>query len=384
MRIEPFRIDVSENDLQILHAKLQAARLPTSLDPDEWADGAGLDFMRRLLDYWRSGYDWRKNEARLNRLPQFKASVGDQDIHFIHRRGVGENAIPIVLTHGWPGSFIEMEQLIDMLADPVSHGASSQDVFDVIVPSLPGYGFSSAPARKGIGAREIAILWRDLMNGLGYTRFAAQGGDIGAGVSIWLARLFPAEVRGIHLNYIPATFRPFVTSDLPVTEAEKAFLDRAVAWAADEGAYAAMQGTKPQTLAFSLNDSPLGLAAWMTEKFRSWSDCGGDVETVIPMDELLTNISLYWFFSDMTSTLRLYKENRARPHVFEEGEHVAVPLGMAVFPKELPVPPRSWVERAFDVRQWNAMPSGGHFAALEQPQLLASEIRTFFRPMRDT
>ncbi len=388
----PFTIDVPDAAIEDLQNRLSRTRWPHAIDDESWDDGASLSFMRRLADHWQNRFDWRLQERRLNRLPQFLATIDGQDIHFVHQRGVGPSPIPIIVTHGWPGSFVEMEQLIQLLADPGAHGGDPADAFHVVVPSLPGYGFSPAPTRPGISSREIAMLWRTLMTELGYHRFAAQGGDIGAGVSVWLARLFPDVIRGIHLNFIPGSYRPQVGADTaPVTVEERSFLDHVeersfldhvAQWSAQEGAYAALQGTKPQTLSFSLTESPIGLAAWITEKFRSWTDCDGDLESVIPLDDLLTDISLYWFGNSLAGSLRLYKENRLRPLTFDEGERVGPPLGVSVFPREIAMPPRSWVERVFDVHRWTEMPAGGHFAALEKPDLLAAEMRAFFRPFR--
>ncbi len=379
----PFMIDVPDAAIEDLQNRLSRTRWPHAIDDESWDDGASLSFMRRLADHWQSRFDWRLQERRLNRLPQFLATIDGQAIHFVHQRGVGPSPMPIVVTHGWPGSFVEMEQLIPLLADPGAHGGDPADAFHVVVPSLPGYGFSPAPTRPGISSREIAMLWRTLMTELGYHSFAAQGGDIGAGVSVWLARLFPDVIRGIHLNFIPGSYRPQVDADTaPVTVEERSFLDHVAQWSAQEGAYAALQGTKPQTLSFSLTDSPIGLAAWMTEKFRSWTDCDGDLESVMPLDDLLTDISLYWFGDSLAGSLRLYKENRLRPLTFDQGERVEPPLGVSVFPREIAMPPRSWVERVFDVHRWAEMPAGGHFAALEKPDLLAAEMRAFFRPFR--
>jgi pimeloyl-ACP methyl ester carboxylesterase len=382
MRIRPFSIHIPDAALADLRRRLQATRWPSSLDDECWADGADLMFMQRLSQHWLHDFDWRAQEARLNRLPQFVATIGETDVHFVHQRGTGPSPMPLVLTHGWPGSFAEMEHIIPLLADPGAHGGDPADAFHVVVPSLPGYGFSPAPAGPGVSSRTVAQLWLRLMEGLGYSRFAAQGGDIGAGVSTWLARLFPDSLAGVHLNYIPGSFRPTLGPAAPLTNEEQAFLTRAASWAAEEGAYAALQGTKPQTLAFSLTDSPVGLAAWIVEKFRSWSDCDGDIQRVFSLDTLLTDISIYWFSDSLSASLRLYKENRLRPLSFDLDERVTPPFGVALFPRELPMPPRSWVERVLDVARWTEMPAGGHFAALEQPELLASEIRTFFRPLR--
>ena len=384
MTVRPFAIRIPDAGLDDLHRRLAAARWPGSLDEGSWEDGASLAFVRRLADHWLHRFDWRAEEARLNRLPQVMVEVDGAEIHAVHQPGTGPAPLPLVLTHGWPGSFAEFEYLIPLLADPGAHGADPADAFHVVVPSLPGYGFSPAPARPGTGSREVAGLWRGLMAQLGYDRFGAQGGDIGAGVSMWLAQLFPEQVVGLHLNYVSASYRPPLGEGLlPITAEEQAYLDTVPAWAVDEGAYAALQGTKPQTLAFALRDSPVGLAAWISEKFRAWSDCGGDVERAVPLDTILTDVTLHWLSDGLTGSLRLYKENRVRPLVFVPGERVVPPLGVALFPRELPMPPRSWVERAFVVRRWTPMPSGGHFAALERPELMAADIRAFFRPLRN-
>ena len=383
MPIRPFAIRIPDESIQDLHRRLQGIRWPASLDDESWEDGASLSFVRRLSDHWLHRFNWRAQEARLNLLAHHMMTVNGSDIHFVHQRGNGPSPLPLVLTHGWPGSFIEMEHLIPLLADPGAHGGDSADAFHVVVPSLPGYGFSPGPSQPGVGSREIAIMWQSLMAELGYSRFGAQGGDIGAGVATWLARLFPDEVSGIHLNYIPGSYRPPLGEKMPPTSTEEqAFLDRRASWAALEGAYAVLQGTKPQTLSYALTDSPLGLAAWIAEKVRSWSDCNGNIESVMSIDTLLTDISLYWFSDSLTASLRLYKENCLRPLTFAPGERVAPPLGVALFPRELPMPPRSWVERVFDVSRWTPMPAGGHFAALEQPELLAEDIRAFFKPLR--
>lgn len=384
MTIRPFTIHVPDDVLIDLRRRLGATRWPASLDEDGWDDGASLAVIRRLVDHWRHRFDWRAQEARLNHLPQVMARIDGLEVHAVHRRGTGPSPLPLVLTHGWPGSFAEFERLVPLLADPGAHGGDPADAFHVVVPSLPGYGFSPAPQLPGIGSREIAGLWRGLMAQLGYERFGAQGGDIGAGVSMWLARRFPDDVVGAHVNYISASYRPPLGVDLPpIVAEEQAFLDRVPTWAVTEGAYAALQGTKPQTLAFSMRDSPVGLLAWIVEKLRAWSDCEGDVEQAFSQDTILTDVMLHWLSDGLTGSLRLYKENRLQPLVFAPGERVVPPLGVALFPRELPMPPRSWVERVFDVRRWTPMPSGGHFAALERPEMLAEDIRAHFRPLRE-
>lgn len=379
--VQSFQIGVPQIELDQLLWRVKTARWPKSVDDAGWGDGVSLEFMRQLARYWTTQFNWRAQERRLNRLPHFLTELDGHEVHFLHQKAVGPSPMPLVLTHGWPGSFLEMEQIIPLLADPAAHGGDPTDAFDVIVPSLPGYGFSAAPERPGVSARAIAGLWNGLMSKLGYDRYGAQGGDIGAGVSMWLARDYSERVTGAHLNYIPGSFLPS-TAETPPTPVEQSFLKQAAQFSAGEGAYAALQSTKPQTLSFALSDSPLGLAAWIAEKFYAWSDHDGKLEDAISLDALLTDVSLYWFSDNLGASLRLYKENRLQPLHFAAGEIVSVPLGVALFPRELPLPPRSWVERVFKVERWTSMSRGGHFAALEQPQLLVDEIRAFFRPLR--
>lgn len=377
-RIEPFRIAISDKDLVDLDERLLRVRLASGIDDQGCSEGIEPGFLRDLLEYWASEFDWRVHEARLNALPQYLARIGEQTIHFVHRPGTGPSPLPLVLTHGWPGSFIEMERIIPLLADPGAHGGDPADSFHVVVPSLPGYGFSPAPRGKGVGAWATAALWAELMAQLGYERFGAQGGDLGAVVSIWLGQRFPERVVGMHLNYVPGSLKPPLgEGQPPLTDEEQEFHKRIAAWVDKEGGYAHIQGTKPATPAVGLNDSPAGLAAWIGEKFHAWSE---DFEGTIGFDTLLANISLYWFTQTIGSSFRMYVEGRAKPMALQE--KVRPPLGIAQFPAEIPIPQRSFVERAFDVQRWTAMPAGGHFAALEQPELLAREIREFFRPLR--
>jgi len=383
MQVKPFAIAICDEQLEDLGLRLRLTRWPDAIEGMGWEDGTDRAFLQGLARYWQTGFDWRAQEARLNALPQFVAELDGIDIHFVHQRGTGPAPFPLVITHGWPGSFVEMEQIIPLLADPGGHGADPVDAFDVVVPSLPGYGFSQRPSRPGFGPCQASDLWMRLMTGLGYERFGAQGGDWGASVSTWLAFRFPDHVAGLHLNFIPGSYRPPLgDGQPPLSEDERAFLDASLAWADAEGAYGHIQRTRPQTLAYALTDSPVGLAAWIVEKFRAWSDCGGDVERAFTMDALLTNISIYWFTSTIGSSMRLYRESGRRPLHFAAGEHVSPPLGVAAFPHELPMPPRAWVERVYNVARWTPMPRGGHFAAMEAPELLAEEIRAFFRPLR--
>jgi pimeloyl-ACP methyl ester carboxylesterase len=385
MQIKPFLVNIPDPQLDALRARLRQTRWPDDgYETEAWTQGTDPEWLRALVEYWATAYDWRAAEQRLNREPQFIAQVGGLGIHYLHRRGVGPKPYPLIVTHGWPGSFAEFLELLPHLCDPASVGADPADAFDVVVPSLPGFGFSERPTRPGLSAFAVADLWAELMRGLGYARFGAQGGDLGAAVSIALGHRHAPQVAGIHLNFLPSSYAPSQsTAEAPLTQPEQDFLAAKAAWAEREGAYAHQHATKPQTLAFALNDSPVGLAGWITEKFRAWSDCGGDIERVFSKDALLTNLSLYWHTQTIGSSIRFYWEMRRQPIHFAAGERVRPPLAFARFPKEISAPPRSWVERVFDVVQWTDMPNGGHFAAMEQPALLAADIRRFFRALRD-
>jgi pimeloyl-ACP methyl ester carboxylesterase len=383
MQIQPFQIAVPDDDIEDLRRRIRATRWAPATPSPAWQQGIDSTWLRELAVYWAERFDWRAAERSLNLQPQFLAEVEGQRVHFVHRRGAGPAPYPLVITHGWPGSFFEFRALLDQLCDPAAFGGDPADAFDVVVPSLPGFAFSPAPAQAGMSAFQVADLWASLMRGLGYERFGAQGGDLGAGVSIGLASRHQDVVDGIHLNFLPSSYEPASgPANMPLTPAEAHFLQAKNEWAALEGGYAHMHTTKPQTLAASLNDSPMGLAAWIGEKFRAWSDCGGDVERVFSKDELLTNISLYWHTQSMGTAIQMYWENRLQPMHFGEGQRVVPPVGFAHFPKEINHPPRTWLERTFNVVQWTDMPAGGHFAAMEKPALLAAEIRQFFRAFR--
>ncbi|SDM78297.1 epoxide hydrolase family protein [Actinacidiphila guanduensis] len=383
MKTTPFTIAISDEQLEDLTRRLRNTRWPDAVDGMDWEDGTDLAFLRRLTDHWQNRFDWRAQEARLNALPQFTADVDGIGIHFIHRHGTGPAPYPLVLTHGWPGTGFDMERIIPLLTDPGAHGGDPADAFDVVVPSIPGYGFSQRPERPGLGPEQVAGLWAHLMTGLGYERFGAQAGDWGAAVSTWLAHRHPGRVTGLHLNFVPGAFRPPLgEGEPPLTEEEKAFIDSSATWFAAEGGYHHLHSTKPQTPAYALTDSPTGLAAWIVEKLRGWSDCDGDVEQVFSLDQILTLVSIYWFTGTIGSSMRFYREDRLNPTRFAPGERVMPPLGVAAFPKDN-MPPRSWVERVFDdVARWTDMPRGGHFGPMEAAGTLAEEIRAFFRPIR--
>ena len=382
MNVEPFRIAIPDTVLADLRERLARTRFPDEIPESGWTYGTNLAYLRDLVAYWRDRYDWRAAEAALNRFPQFRATVGDLGIHFIHRRGEGPKPLPLVITHGWPGSVAEFSEIIEPLADPARHGGSAEDAFDVIAPSMPGYGFSDHPKKPGMNPEAIAALWAELMRGLGYERFGAQGGDWGAMVTTYLGLRHAKHLIGMHLNMVIAI--PENTKDLDgVTGEEVEALLEARKFLKDETGYQGIQGTKPQTLSYALNDSPAGLAAWIVEKFRTWSDCNGDVESRFTKDQLLTNIMLYWLPETANSSCRLYYEAMHTGTWAPRGLRVDVPTGCAIFPKEMVRPPRKWAEQAFDLRRFTRFESGGHFAAMEEPKALVEDIRAFFRPLRE-
>ncbi|MCC6556633.1 MAG: epoxide hydrolase [Polyangiaceae bacterium] len=379
--VEPFRIQVSDEVLTDLRARLSRARIPEGLPGAGWSQGTDPAYLRELCAYWRDTFDWRAAEAKLNRFDQYRTSIDGLGIHFIHVRSREPGAMPLVLSHGWPGSVMEFHKVIGPLADPAAHGGGAGDAFHVVCPSLPGYGFSDAPREPGWTPRRIAGVFTQLMARLGYTRYGAQGGDWGAVITPHIADLDPERVAGIHLNTVSA----MPPQDDPmegVQPDELAGVQAFQRFMAEESGYQAIQGTKPQSLGAALDDSPSGLAAWIVEKFRTWSDCDGDVERRFTKDELLTNVMIYWVTQTATSSARLYLEGMRAGGFGILDRRVEAPTGCALFPKEILVPPRAWAERAFRVARWTRMPRGGHFAALEEPELLVEDIRAFFRPLR--
>jgi pimeloyl-ACP methyl ester carboxylesterase len=373
MNLRPFRIAIPDADIADLHARLDRTRWPDEINDDDWGWGTPLPWLRALADHWRHRFDWRAQEARLNALPQVLATIDGQDIHFVHLRGTGPNPMPLLLVHGWPGSFVEFEKIAALLTE----GPHS---FDLVIPSLPGFGFSGRPTQRGMTPVAIGQLFAKLMSGLGYTRYGAQGGDWGSAIATAVAQSAPGQVAGIHLNLIMRLLAAPPKDGL--SAAEQHYLKDLAAWTDAEGGYSHIQGTRPQTLGYAVTDSPVGLAGWISEKFRVWSDCDGDPLNSYTADELLTNISIYWFTGAITSSLRIYKERALATPQLAPGERIATPMGHARFPKEIFLPPREWAERIYDVRHWTEMPRGGHFAAMEQPELLADDIRTFFQPLR--
>ncbi|HTT76268.1 MAG TPA: epoxide hydrolase [Candidatus Binataceae bacterium] len=381
IKIEPFTINAGEEVLKDLRERLGRTRWPGEVPDTGWEYGTNLAYLRELIEYWRTKYDWRKHEAELNRFKHFRTTIDGLGIHFIREEGRGPNPKPLLLSHGWPGSICEFMQIIPMLTDPAAHGADPNQSFTVIAPSLPGYGFSDHPRARGMNIQGIAEIFHKLMTEvLGYERYCAQGGDWGSAITSRLGEAHSDSLYGIHLNLVFAGNRRDRAAEL--TEEEKIFLADMDHFQREESGYQGIQSTKPQTLAYGLNDSPAGLAAWIVEKFRTWSDCGGDVEKRFTKDQLLTNVMIYWITQSINSSTRLYYEARHHPWRPDKTKRIETPTAAALFPREIGKPPRDWAEQAFNIQQWTVMPRGGHFAAMEEPKLLADDIRNFFSKMK--
>ncbi|MBV8949313.1 MAG: alpha/beta fold hydrolase [Actinobacteria bacterium] len=377
--MEPFLVHVDDSVLEDLHRRLALTRLPDQIDGTGWEYGIPSAYLGSLVDHWRDAYDWRAEEARLNEHSHFRTGIDGQSVHFIHERSRHDGALPLLITHGWPGSVVEFLDVISRLTDPEAHGGTAADAFHVVAPSLPGYGFSEPTRTRGWGPWRIGRAFVELMRRLGYARYVAQGGDWGAQVTTRIGALDPEHCAAIHLN-MPLADPP--EERVQLTDAEQADLAALQHFRREESGYAMEQGTKPQTLGAALNDSPAGLLAWIVEKFRTWSDCGGDPERAFSRDQMITNIMTYWVTGTITSSARLYWENQ---HAGPDGgppRFVGVPTGVARYPKEPLRLPRAWVERRYNVTYWAEMPRGGHFAAMEQPELFAEDLRTFFRTVR--
>ena len=380
MRIAPFRPTLDAEVLLDLRERLARTRAPGDGAPSDADLGITAAELGVLVARWR-GFDFGALERKMAAVPHFLADDSSGRIHFFHVRGSGPRPFPLLLLHGWPGSFLEMLEIAPMLADPAAHGGEAKDAFDVVVPSLPGYVFSDAPRERGAHPGPIADAFARLMDALGYETFGAQGGDWGASVATRLALQEPARIAGIHLNYLPGSFAPHLGEGAaPLSPAEQRFLGERERWVEEEGAYGSLQRTRPRTLAHALSDSPAGLLAWIGEKFLRWSDPATDRERIA--DAIIANATLYWTTGTIGSSMRLYAEARRAPLAFAAGQRVRVPCGVARFPLEAPMPPREWAGRAYDVVRWTEMPRGGHFAALEEPELLARDVREFFRPLR--
>jgi pimeloyl-ACP methyl ester carboxylesterase len=382
--VAAFHIAVADDDLDDLRTRLRRTRWPERETVDDWSQGVPLDYLRDLCAYWADGYDWRATEARLNGLPQYRTETDGLGIHLLHVRSPHPDALPLVMTHGWPGSIVELLDAIGPLTDPTAHGGDASDAFHVVCPSLPGYGFSDRPAEPGWGVERTARAWIELMARLGYDRYGAQGSDWGTSVSTLIAQHDPAHVVGIHLMPPLAPPDPATFGDL--TDAERtalAALEHSAAW--DSG-YSRVHATRPQTIGYGLVDSPAALCAWLVEKFWAWTDNDGHLENVVTRDQLLDNLMLYWLPGTGASSARLYWESIRQIDEWISGratDTVTAPTGCSIFPKELQRPSRRWAEKRFaNIRYWNEPARGGHFPALEQPGLFVDELRAFFRLLR--
>jgi pimeloyl-ACP methyl ester carboxylesterase len=375
--VQPFRIEASDEDLADLRRRLRATRWPDAETVDDWSQGVPLAYLQEVCRYWADEYDWRAREAHLNSFPQFRAAVNGLGIHFVHARSPEPNALPLVVTHGWPGSIVEFHKVIGPLTDPVRHGGDPGDAFHVVCPSLPGYGFSDKPARAGWGVEKIADTWGELMRALGYPRYVAQGGDWGAIVTTRIGIQDSEHCLGIHLNMPIAPPDPATLGDL--TPAEAAALQSMDAYGKFDSGYSKQQSTRPQTVGYGLVDSPAGQAGWVIEKYWSWMDCDGHPENVLTRDELLDNVMMYWLPGTGASSARLYWESFNDPSM----EEVKIKTGCSIFPKEIFRSSRRWAEKRFtNLVHWNELDKGGHFAAFEQPATFVDELRTCFRHMR--
>lgn len=376
--IRPFRLAIDAGLVDDLTRRLESVRWPDEAPEPPWRYGTSVGFMRELVDYWVHRYDWRSTEAALNAWPQFRTTLDGIDVHFLHVAGRGPDPMPLLLSHGWPGSILEFVKLVPLLTDPAAHGGDARDAFHVVVPSLPGFTLSFRPHQPRRSLQEIGAIFDELMMRLGYVRYGAQGGDWGSFVSAWLGAHRASRLVGIHLNLLPLR-RDAAMFDNP-TQEERRYIGELETFLNEETGYQWIQGTRPQTLAFALADSPVGLAAWIVEKYRAWTDCDGDPRNALTMDEMLGNISLYWFTGCIGASFHPYYARRHGPWPVDGT--IAVPTGYCEFPREILRPPRAAAERVFDIRRWSVMSRGGHFAALEQPEALAAEIREFFRPLR--
>ena len=383
--IIPFEISVPDSAIADLKQRLSRTRLPDQISDTSWEYGTDVAYLRELLDYWQNDFDWRQQESELNQFDQFKTDIDGLAMHFIHQRSANPDAMPLLIVHGWPGSISEFNKIIGPLTDPAAHGRDAANAFHVIAPSLPGFGFSEIPDQPGYSPEKIAHILAALMEKIGYERYAIAGGDWGAIINRHLANNYPERLIGLHSNMMLAGPPEDEEQRNAVTEEESAARTARGSYMQNERAYQQIQGTKPQSLGYGLNDSPAGLAAWIIEKFHGWTDmpqgAEGDLDNYFSKDELLTNISIYWFTQTITSSTRIYYENSKSP-VQKPIEYIDVPTGAAIFPAEIFITPKAWAEAAYDLRHWTVMPRGGHFAALEQPQLYIDDLYTFFRLLR--
>jgi len=365
--IKEFKVNIPQPEIDDLKERIRKTRWLDETENSDWKLGTGITYLKELSAYWEQKFDWRKIEDEVNSFPNYITKIDNSKVHFLHIKSNRENATPLLITHGWPGSFLEMLEIIPLLIDK----------FDLVIPSIIGFGFSENNIKSDADYSFIAEIWHKLMFKLGYKSYGLQGGDLGAGISIRLAQKHPENIIGLHLNYISDSYKPYTTEDND-NEVEE-YQEYLKNWNEKEGAYAIIQSTKPLSLAYGINDSPIGLCAWIVEKFNAWSHHDGNIENSFSKDELLANISLYWFTHTIYSSMKIYHGISLSPLIFKENDFVNVPVGFAKFPKEIPVPPRKYIEKGFNIVHWTEMPRGGHFAALEQPELLASDLKSFFK-----
>ncbi|WP_159518229.1 epoxide hydrolase family protein [Sunxiuqinia indica] len=381
MTLQKFLIQIPDSVLEELSSKLSNTRWPKQLKDSDSERGMEKNYLQSLVDYWQNGYDWRAQEKELNSHSQFKCKIDGINIHFIWEKGKGENPTPIILTHGWPDSFLRYKKIINKLTDPARFGGNPNDSFDVIIPSLPGFGFSDKSEHSGYNNAYVAELWVKLMTEkLGYTKFAAAGGDIGSGVTRYMALNHPNLLIGIHLTDVGIIRDLLMAPDeSKLSKEEMAYKKTAQQWMAQEAGYISIQSTKLQTLSYGLSDSPVGTAAWILEKFRSWSDCKGQLENSYSKDELLTNVMIYWLTNTLSSSVNIYYENT---HSLPPMGKIEVPTGIALFAQDILLPPKEWTIKNLNVIHWAEMPRGGHFTAMEEPDLFVEDICKFYRQLK--
>ena len=374
--IRPYRLNIPKSEIEDLKNRLRSARWPEAETVDDWTQGVPIQYHREFCDYWANDYNWYKTQDRLNRLGQYKTTIDDLDIHFLHVKSSNENARPILITHGWPGSILEFHKILDPLAEPTEHGGTADDAFHIVCPSLPGYGFSGKPQKTGWGVEKIAEVWDELMTRLGYNTYLAQGGDWGSAVTTAIGIQNKGSCIGIHVN-MPNASAPKQARENP-GEADKNALADALFYQKWDSGYSKQQSTRPQTLGYGLADSPVGQSAWILEKFYQWTDCNGHPENVLTRDELIDNIMFYWLTNSGASSARLYWESFAS---FAGGDStVELPTGVSSFPKEIVRTPRAWAEKRYtNIQYWHDMDKGGHFAAFEQPELFVAEMRSWLK-----
>ncbi|KQC30711.1 epoxide hydrolase family protein [Flagellimonas eckloniae] len=365
--IKEFKINIPQPKIDDLKERIKKTRWLDETENSDWKLGTEINYLKELSDYWESEFNWRKIEDKINSFPNYITEIDNLKVHFLYIKSDRENSIPLLITHGWPGSFLEMLKIIPLL----------KDEFDLVIPSIIGFGFSENKLKNDADYGFVADIWHKLMVKLGYQNYGLQGGDLGAGISIRLAQKHPENIIGMHLNYISDSYKPYSAEEN--NNEVKEYQEYLKNWNEKEGAYAIIQSTKPLSLAYGLNNSPIGLCAWILEKFNAWSDNNGNIENCFSKDELLANISLYWFTKTIYSSIKFYHGISLSPLVFKETDFINVPVGYAKFPKEIPIPPRKYIEKGLNIVHWTEMPKGGHFAALEQPELLVSDLKAFFR-----